>query len=377
MFDSQTIRRHPEFDEHKKIVFISDKRSGLRGIIAVHRTFFNADLLRPTSLGGVRMRPYKNEYETLTDVLRLSARRGMSGKAALAGVDFGGAKAVIIGDPKTQKTNELLLAFASAVGKLEGMYVCAEDMGIKVPDIDYIRGLTRWAVGGSLGFHGSGEPGRATAKGVFEGIKVCVKRVFGTDSVRGMTDIIQGIGSVGFNLAVLLIEAGAHAVITDTNVVTLRHAVRKLEEKIGNLESRHESPGTFTVVNHHASWTHEAHIFSPCATGAIINDGTIDGFKCPIIAGAANNQLHEPRHGDMLHKKGILYAPDYVINAGGLINVADETKPGGYNERRAFERILGIPKTLEEIFMRSEQEGLAPHRIADAMALKIINERSV
>ena len=369
--DSQHIRSHPEFDDHKKVISLFDKRSGLRGFIAIHRTFFNTHLLRATSLGGVRMKPYASEEEALTDVLRLS--RGMSYKAALAGIDFGGAKAVIIGDPKTQKTNDLLLAFVAHVSELDGEYVCAEDMGVGVHDIDCMHKLTRFTAGGSLGLRGSGDPSRMTALGVYKSIEVCLEKIFGNQSVRERKISIPGVGHVGRDLAVMCMRNGARIFIADTNKETLKNVSTTLSEDEWNIQR----DGTFTIAEPEEINTLDVDVYAPCAGGAVLNDETIPRLRCRAIVGSANNQLAEARHGDMLHPKGILYAPDYVVNAGGLINVAYEFKSVGYDEMKARAHILRIPHTLRKIFTQNEQEGVAPHRVADAMALKIVSERNV
>lgn len=367
------VDSHCEFDGHEEVVFASDKTSGLRAIIAVHRTFLNPHSGKPQSLGGIRMVPYATDADALTDVLRLS--KGMSYKAALANVPFGGAKSVIIGNPNMLQADKekLLAAFARVLDKLHGTYVGAEDMGMKVADMDFIRRKTEWVAGTSGHMGGSGDPSRMTALGVFASIEICFERVFGNPSVFGRKVSISGVGNVGRNLAVLLMKNGAHVYIADTNSATLQSVGSLLFDEM----QKGQRTGTFTVVEPHECHALDVDAYAPCAGGAILNDDTIPRLRCSVVAGSANNQLAKTHHGDMLHERGILYAPDYVVNAGGLINVSIETEPGGYNEETAQERVRHIPHIVRQIFMRSEAGRIAPHHVADRMALEIIEQKRV
>jgi leucine dehydrogenase len=337
-----------DFADHEQVVFVSDDKSGLKAIIAVH----NSNL--GPALGGCRMWPYASEEEAIRDVLRLS--RGMTYKSAMANLKLGGGKSVIIGNPRTQKTPELLAAFARALEQLNGRYIAAEDSGTSVADMKYMAQFTRHVAGivdkpAEEGGTRSGDPSPATAYGTFIGIKAAVKERLGRDSLEGLRVAVQGVGNVGFDLARQLKEAGASLWVTDIH----REALVKAGKELGA-----------TVVVPEEIFGLDVDVFAPCALGAILNDATIPQLKAQIVAGAANNQLAEARHGVELMKRGILYAPDYVINAGGIIDV--------YHERIGFERaallkhIEGIHDNLMEIFARARQEERPTGEVADAIA---------
>jgi leucine dehydrogenase len=336
-----------DFADHEQVVFVSDDKSGLKAIIAVH----NSNL--GPALGGCRMWPYASEEEAVRDVLRLS--RGMTYKSAMARLKLGGGKSVIIGNPRTDKTPALLAAFARALEQLNGRYIAAEDSGTSVADMKAMTQFTRHVAGihdkpSDQGTR-SGDPSPATAYGTFVGIQTAVKERLGRDSLEGLRVAVQGVGNVGFDLARQLGEAGVKLWVTDIHREPLVQAGKELGA---------------TVVAPEEIFGLDVDVFAPCALGAILNDSTIPQLKAKIVAGAANNQLAEPRHGLELMKRGILYAPDYVINAGGIIDV--------YHERIGFERaalirhIEGIRDNLMEVFERAREEERPTAEVADAIA---------
>ena len=336
-----------DFADHEQVVFVSDDKSGLKAIIAVH----NSNL--GPALGGCRMWPYATEEEAVRDVLRLS--RGMTYKSAMANLKLGGGKSVIIGNPRTHKTPELLAAFARALEQLNGRYIAAEDSGTSVADMKYMTQFTQHVAGihdkASDAGTRSGDPSPATAYGTFIGIKAAVKERLGRDSLDGLRVAVQGVGNVGFDLARQLKAAGAQLWVTDIH----REALVQAGKELGA-----------TVVAPDEIFGLDVDVFAPCALGAILNDTTIPQLKASIVAGAANNQLAEARHGLELMKRGILYAPDYVINAGGIIDV--------YHERIGFDRavllkhIEGIHDNLMEVFERARKEERPTGEVADAIA---------
>ena len=336
------------FVDHEEVVFCNDPDAGLRAIIAVHDT-----TLGP-ALGGCRMWPYRSDDEALEDVLRLA--RGMTYKSAVAGLDLGGGKAVIIGDPQTDKTPALFQALGRFVDSLGGRYVVAEDVGTTVADMELVRRTTRHVAGTPEGRVGDPSPG--TAWGVFHGIRAAVKHKLGADSLAGLSVAVQGVGHVGRHLCRHLAEAGAKLVVSDIRDDLVAAAVAEFGAETAAPEAIHAQP---------------VHVFSPCALGAVLDDRTIPEIVAPIVAGAANNQLAEDRHGAALRARGILYAPDYVINAGGIIVISHEGPD--YDRRVAFEHIAGIGPRLAEIFARSEREGVLPNVIADRMAEERIARR--
>lgn len=317
--------------EHEQIVVCSEPTMGLKAIVAVHDT-----TLGP-ALGGVRMWPYNNEQEAIRDVLRLS--RGMTYKAAISGLNLGGGKAVIIGDPRKEKSEALFRAFGRYVDSLGGRYITAEDVGTDVQAMEWVRMETKYVTGLPKAIGGSGDPSPVTAYGVYQGMKACAKKAYGSDSLEGKRISIQGAGHVSSYLAEFLEKEGAELFICDI----YEDKVNALADKVGA-----------EVVDPDDIYGLDVDIFSPCALGGIINDDTMDQFNCDIIAGAANNVLdEEDKHGQMLLDKGILYAPDYVINAGGLINVASELE--GYNEERAHGQAEKIYDTILDILNYSEE----------------------
>jgi leucine dehydrogenase len=332
----------PAFDEHEQVVFASDAASGLRAIIALHDTS-----LGPAA-GGCRMWPYPDEQAALTDALRLS--RGMTYKSAAADLDFGGGKAVIIGDPKADKTPELFQAFGRVIEGLGGRYITAEDVGTAPADMDQIGATTRFVLGRTSG--GSGDPSPMTARGVWLGIRAAVRHRLGT-TLNGIRVAVQGLGQVGYGVARLLREDGAELLVADLDPARVDRAVAELGAR---------AVGVAEIVSA------DAEVLAPCALGGVINDETLPRLRCAVVAGAANNQLLEERHGVELHQRGILYAPDYVINAGGIISIVDELAPGGYRRSRALERVEQLGQTLEGIFAEAAERHRPTHEIADERA---------
>ncbi|MFT5285788.1 MAG: leucine dehydrogenase [Planctomycetota bacterium] len=340
-----------QVDGYEKVVRCRDDNSGLHAIIAVHDT-----TLGP-ALGGMRMLPYASEDEALFDVLRLS--RGMTFKSAVAETGLGGGKSVIIGDPKTQKSPELFHAMGKFINSLGGKYITAEDMNIGIPDLEIVKTETRWVTGLSRESGSSGNPSPYTARGCLQGIRATLEAVHGTDTFTDRHVVIQGVGAVGGGLAILLKEQGAKVTICDIN-----------EERVAELVKEHG----FTAVDDAKHLDVECDVYAPCARGAGINDDTIPRLRCKAVAGSANNVLLEPHHAGDLRQAGILYAPDYVINAGGIINVAVELLPGGYDETEACRRIDRIYDNLKLLFEISERENISTREAAQRLAEKRISE---
>ena len=332
------------FADHREVVFCHDPEVGLRAIIAIHDT-----TLGP-SLGGVRMWPYRSDTEALEDVLRLS--KGMTYKSAMAAIALGGGKSVIIGDPREHKTEALLLSFGRFVDGLGGRYIAAEDVGTSVDDLEVVRRATRHAAGLA---GGSGDPSGATAFGVVQGIAAAVKRRLGRESLDGVSVAVQGLGHVGMLVCERLAQAGARLIVTDIDGAAVDRAV-----------SRFDAEGVAAEAIYDAA----VDVFAPCALGAVINDATLPRLKVAAVAGAANNQLAEDRHGAALAERDILYAPDYIINAGGVINIYHELK--GYDRDRAFAHVRQIGATLEKIFARAASEKLPTNVMADRVAAERI-----
>jgi leucine dehydrogenase len=329
--------------QYEQVVFFHDPPTGLRAIVAIHSTSLGP------ALGGTRFYPFGSEDEALRDVLRLA--RGMTYKAAAAGLDLGGGKAVIIGDPKRIKNEELLRAYGRFIDTLGGRYITAEDIGTDRDDMDILRRETRYVTGVAPEFGGSGDPSPVTAYGVFLGLKACVEEAWQQHTLQGRRVAVQGVGKVGYHLVKHLVETGASVVVSDVDVDAVGRAVRDFGVDTAEPEKIHAE---------------ECDIFAPCAMGGIIRDDTIPNLRCRVVAGAANNQLERPEHGEALASAGILYAPDYVINAGGLINVADELQ--GYNETRAKARVQTIYRTLREIFRMARDRGITTAAAADRFA---------
>lgn len=339
------------FDNHEQVVFCNDKDTGLKAIIGIHNT-----VLGP-ALGGTRMWNYANEWEALNDVLRLS--RGMSFKSSISGLNLGGGKAVIIGDAKSQKTPELMRKFGEYVHSLSGKYITAEDVGMETKDMDTVREVTPYVTGISEEKGGSGNPSPITAYGVYMGLKAAAKYRFGSDNLEGKKVLVQGIGHVGEVLVQHLTESGALVTIADINEDRLNQVGSKYGAKI------------FTGADLYSA---EVDIYAPCALGATINDDTIHKIKAKVIAGAANNQLaNEVIHGTLLKDKGILYAPDFLINAGGVINVYSEL--ANLTRAQVMEKTENIYNTSLEIFKFAESNNITTHQAAMSIAQKRIDDR--
>ena len=336
-----------EFDNHEQVVFCSDEASGLKAIIAVHNTNLGP------AVGGCRMWDYANDEDAVYDVLRLS--KGMTYKNAVARLPFGGGKSVIIGNAKEIKSEQLFRAFGRQLERLNGRYYSAEDVNITCDDVALMNKETNYV----LGLEGkSGNPSPFTAYGTFLGIKAALQHQRGHQDLAGIKVAVQGLGAVAYGLCKHLAQAGAKLFVTDIN----QDAVERVVNDFGA-----------TAVGIDEIYDLDVDVYAPCALGATINDETIARIKAAtIIAGCANNQLAQSRHGEVLREKGILYAPDYVINAGGIINVYYETAPQGYSEAASNKHVEGIFDTLTEIFTRSEKEQKSTHLIADELAQEII-----
>lgn len=336
---------------HEQVVFCNDEATGLKAIIGIHNT-----VLGP-ALGGTRMWNYATEQEAITDVLRLS--RGMTFKASISGLNLGGGKAVIIGDAKTMKTEAFLRRFGKFVNSLNGKYITAEDVNMKTSDMEYISMETKHVTGLPESSGGGGDPSPVTAYGVYLGMKASAKKVYGNDSLTGKKIAVQGVGQVGTHLVEYLVKENAVVYITDIS-----------DEKVKSLSQKFGVKG----VAMDDVYDLDMDIYAPCALGASLNDLTIPRLKCKVIAGAANNQLKdEVKHGYMLLDRGITYAPDFLINAGGLINVYNEFL-GNYNRARVFEQTERIYNTCLNIFSLAESEKINTQEAAIKLAEKRIEE---
>ena len=335
------------FDDHEQIVFCNDKDTGLKAIIGIHNT-----VLGP-ALGGTRMWNYNNEWEALNDVLRLS--RGMTFKSAITGLNLGGGKAVIIGDAKTQKTPELMRRFGEFVHSLSGRYITAEDVGMATEDMDTVREVTPYVTGISENKGGAGNPSPITAYGVFMGMKAAAKFKYGSDVLEDKSVYVQGIGHVGEALVEHLVNEGAKVTISDIN-----------QERLEEIRSKYG----VTIYGGNDIYSEPMDIYAPCALGATINDDTINRLQADIIAGAANNQLaEENKHGRILQENGIVYAPDFLINAGGIINVYAELE--NYDRQEIMRKTENIYNTTLEILDNAKVNNLTTH----SAALNIARER--
>jgi len=337
--DTDLFRLMAEYG-HEQVSLYQDPASGYRGIIAVHDT-----RLGP-ALGGTRFWHYHDDREALVDALRLS--RGMTYKAAVAGLNLGGGKSVIIGDNKTTRREPIFRAHGRHVESLNGRYITAEDVGTSTTDMEFIRAETEH-VTGLLGK--SGDPSPVTAYGVYRGIKACAHVRYGSDSLSGKTIVVQGCGHVGYSLCKFLFEEGAKLLVADIDPQRVKTVVQDFKA---------------VALKEEDVYRQEADIFAPCALGAVINDKTLPQFKVDIIAGAANNQLAEDRHGQLIEARGILYAPDYVINGGGLINVNAELH--GWSLERARNKAGEIYDTILRVFDIAKEERIPSYQAADRLA---------
>ncbi|HHY73107.1 MAG TPA: Glu/Leu/Phe/Val dehydrogenase [Bacillus bacterium] len=349
------IFKYMEKYDYEQLIFCQDQQSGLKAIICIHDT-----TLGP-ALGGTRMWSYDSEEAAIEDALRLG--RGMTYKNAAAGLNLGGGKTVIIGDSRQDKNEGMFRALGRYIQGLNGRYITAEDVGTTVADMDIIHEETDYVTGISPAFGSSGNPSPVTAYGVYRGMKAAAKEAFGTDSLEGKTIAVQGVGNVAYTLCRYLHEEGARLIVTDINKKAVEHAVHDFAAK---------------AVDPTDIYSVACDIYAPCALGATINDQTIPQIKAKVIAGSANNQLKEERHGEKLHELGIIYAPDYVINAGGVINVADELH--GYNQDRAMKKVELIYDNITRVIEISKRDGIPTYKAADRLAEerieKIRNSRS-
>lgn len=342
-------KQHPEFDGHEKVVWINEPSCGLRALISIHST-----ALGP-AMGGCRMWPYPNEDEALADALRLS--RGMSYKNAIAGLPLGGGKAVIFGEAVRDKTPALLDAFGRHIEALEGRYITAEDAGMSVEDLQRIANQTRYVTGLQDSFvHSGGDPSPKTAYGVFDCIRAILKQVHGRDSLQGARVAIQGVGAVGLALAELLHANGVSLVVSD------RAPERALKAK--TLYGAEVVPNDRILAA-------SADVLAPCALGAILNESSIADIQAPVICGAANNQLAEAADGQRLLDRGILYAPDYVANAGGIITAASEYLKC-WSAAETLSRIVNIAQTVMHVIEQARVEGRPTNLVADDWARTIL-----
>ena len=351
-----SVFTHREFDNHQQIAFFNDKKTGLKSIIAVHNTNLGP------ALGGCRMWPYGTEDEALTDVLRLS--KGMTYKSALANLKLGGGKAVIIGDPRTEKSEDLLYAMGDFIEGLGGRYITAEDSGTSVADILKMGQRTGYVSGVDKASDHGGDPSPSTAYGVFVSLREAVAYKLKRTNLEGLKVAIQGLGNVGYRLAEYLHKAGAELYVTDIVQANVDRAVKELNA---------------IAVAGDKIFSLDVDVFAPCALGAAINDQSIEQLKVSIVAGAANNQLATPIHGQILHDRGVLYAPDYVVNAGGIIDVYYQRKMLSADYSAAnystdlSTKVEGIGTTLREIFVRSDAENTPTFVIADRVAEERFN----
>jgi len=339
------ILEYMERYDYEQLVFCQDRGAGLKAIIAIHDT-----TLGP-ALGGARMWPYPSEGEAILDALRLG--RAMTYKAAAAGLPLGGGKAVIIGNAATDKTEALFRSLGRYVEALGGRYITTEDVGTSVSDITWVRQETTHAAGLPVSAGSSGDPSPSTALGVYCGMQACAEEVWGSDSLRGKTVAIQGLGKVGYALARLLQESRANLIVTDVNEKVAQRAKKELGATLTSIDGIYDA---------------ECDFFSPCALGAVLSEKTIPRLKCRVVAGCANNQLQHEEDGEELARRGILYAPDYIINAGGLINISVELEHTGYNPAEAEAKVRAIHNTVARVIALAKAEGISMARAADRLA---------
>ncbi|MBM3206561.1 MAG: Glu/Leu/Phe/Val dehydrogenase [Candidatus Staskawiczbacteria bacterium] len=335
-----------EFDNHKKVIKFNDKDSGLKGFIAIHN-----DNLGSPAVGGTRMFPYKSESEAIIDVLRLS--RAMTYKCAIAGVPYGGAKGVIIGDPKKDKTDVLLKAYAKEVESLKGSFCTGEDVGISQDDINLMLDVSDYFIGKP---DLAGDPSPYASLSSFYAIQEAVNFVFQKKSLKGIKVAIKGVGKVGSELARLLSNEGAEIFVSDIDNLALEN-VKKI------------APSVAIVDNDKISFL-DVDVYSPCAMGGEFSLQNVEKIKAKIICGGANNQLSDDEVGDWLFRHEIYYVPDYIANSGGLINVVDELEKGGYNKDRVLKRIKKVKNTVNEVFSIAKKINKSPHRVADQITEK-------
>lgn len=332
--------------DYENIFFCQEKTFGLKAIIVIHNT-----ALGPAA-GGMRMWPYETEADAIKDAVRLA--KGMTYKNAAAGLPYGGGKCVIIGDPKRDKTEAMLRVMGRFISRLGGLYLTGVDVGTTVADMEVIRLETPYAVTISEAMGGPGDVALATAFGVFQGIRACLKEVYGSPLLQGRSVAVQGVGAVGKELVKYLVETGAEVTIADID-----------EERVQAIAAQYSN---VKVVQPKEIQRLDADVYSPCALGAVLNDESLSQLRCKIVCGSANNQLAEGRHGDMLAQKSILYAPDYIVSAGGVITGVDSLNPGGFNRQRAMEKVAQIYKTMGNVIAIAKEQSIPTYRAADVLA---------
>ena len=331
--------------DHEQVVFCQDRATGLRAIVAIHST-----RLGP-ALGGTRCRPYASDDEALDDVLRLA--RGMTYKSAAAGLDLGGGKAVVMGEPATVKTEALLRAYARFLDGLGGRYITAEDVGTTQADMDVIRRETRHVTGVSRALGGSGDPSAATAYGVLHGMKAVATHLWGGADLEGRHVVVNGVGKVGTSLTRHLVEERARVTVADIVPEAVDRVVRDFGVDVVPWEKAHAT---------------ECDVYAPCALGGALGPTTIPELRCTAVVGSANNQLADPACVEQLVEAGVLYAPDFVVNAGGVINIAGELSPRGYHRERAYAQVRGIYDTTLAVLRTAEADGITTAAAADRLA---------
>jgi leucine dehydrogenase len=337
--------------DYENLFFCQERSLGLQAIIAIHDT-----TLGPAA-GGIRMWSYTSEAEAVRDALRLA--RGMTYKCAAAGAAYGGGKCVIIGDPKRDKTEAKLRALARFINRLNGLFITGIDVGTNLDDMVIMREESPYIVTLPESWGGPGDSSQATAYGIVQGMHACLKEVFGSPDLQGRTVAVQGAGAVGGHAVQHLAEAGALVTIADID-----------KERAAAVAERHQTRLVSPQEIHHL----DVDIFAPCAMGAVLNDTTIPELRCKIVCGSANNQLAEARHGDMLQERGILYAPDYIVNAGGLLSGLDSLNPGGFNRQRMMEKVARLYDAMQRVIAISKERSIPTHRAADVLAEQRIAE---
>ena len=334
-----------ETHDYENIFFCQEKTLGLKAIIAIHDT-----TLGPAA-GGIRMWPYADEADAIKDVLRLA--RGMTYKCAAAGLSYGGGKCVMIGDPKRDKSEAKFRALGRFIHRLNGLFITGIDVGTNLDDMLVMRMETPYVVTLPEAWGGPGDTSQVTAFGVVQGIRACLNEVYGSPELRGRTIALQGVGAVGKHALKYLLEAGAIVTLTD---IDQQKATLAAEEYGAHIAS----PQEIHRLN--------VDVYCPCALGNVLNDQTIPELRCKIICGSANNQLGEERHGDLLQQRDILYAPDYIVNAGGLLAGVDSLNPGGFNRQRAMEKVSRLYDAIESVITISKEQNIATYRAADVLA---------
>ena len=334
-----------ETHDYENILFCQEKTLGLKAIIVIHDT-----TLGPAA-GGIRMWPYQNEQDAIQDAVRLA--RGMTYKNAAAGLPFGGGKCVIIGDPKKDKTEGLLRAMGRFIHRLNGLFLTGIDSGTTIQDMVLMRMETPYVVTVPESLGGPGNSAVATSFGIFQGIRACLKEVFGNPLPQGRTVAVQGIGAVGDELVKYLLNAGAAVTIADID-----------QQKVDTLASEYK----VNIVPPEKIHTLDVDVYSPCAMGSVLNEHTIPELGCKIVCGSANNQLATEQDGDRLAQRGILYAPDYIVSAGGVISGLDSLQPGGFNRQRAMDTVSHIYRTMGNVIAISKEQGIPTYRAADVLA---------